>query len=119
MSRRASWRAGRTPSKARWAAGTAAGWPACSRPTGTGGTSRRWRGRTGPSAGGVRAPRLVRRGGRGVIEGYLDFEAGAGRGSAFVRLLDAETPAAWLFLTALQDIGGHEETFGPRRPSGV
>jgi cation diffusion facilitator CzcD-associated flavoprotein CzcO len=70
-------------------------------------------------ADGRMAPRLVRRGGRGVIEGYLDFEASAGRGSAFVRLLDGETPAAWLFLTALQDIDGHEETVGPRRPDGV
>ena len=70
-------------------------------------------------ADGRMAPRLMRRGGRGVVEGYLDFEASAGRGSAFVRLLDGDTPTAWLFLTALQDIDGHEETVGPRRPTGV
>jgi hypothetical protein len=83
------------------------------------GTAERARPRKFRLADGRMAPRLVRRGGRGVVEGYLDFEASAGRGSAFVRLLDEETPAAWLFLTALQDIGGHEETVGPRRPTGV
>ena len=70
-------------------------------------------------ADGRMAPRLVRRGGRGVVEGYLDFEASAGRGSAFVRLLDGETPTAWMLLTALQELHGYEETVGPRRPTGV
>jgi cation diffusion facilitator CzcD-associated flavoprotein CzcO len=70
-------------------------------------------------ADGRMTPRLVRRGGRDVVEGYLDFEASAGRGSAFVRLLDSETPAACLVLTTLQAIDGHEETIGPRRPTGV
>jgi cation diffusion facilitator CzcD-associated flavoprotein CzcO len=65
------------------------------------------------------APRAVRRGGRGTVEGYLDFEAKAGRGSAFVRLLDEDTPTAWLFLTALQEIDGHQETVGARRPAGL
>jgi len=65
------------------------------------------------------APRLVRRGGRDVIEGFVDFAAAAGDGTAFVRLLNQETPAAWMLLTTLQELRGHEETVGDRRPSGV
>ena len=63
-------------------------------------------------------PRRVRRGGRDVIEGFADFDAGAGRGTAFVRLLDEDTPVAWLLLTTLQELRGHEEAVGDRRPTG-
>ena len=64
-------------------------------------------------------PRLVRRGGRDVIEGFVDFTTAAGNGTAFIRLLNQETPAAWLLLTTLQELRGHEEAVGARRPSGV
>jgi cation diffusion facilitator CzcD-associated flavoprotein CzcO len=63
-------------------------------------------------------PRRVRRGGRDVIEGFADFGTGAGRGTAFVRLFDEGTPAAWMLLTTLQELRGHEESVGDRRPTG-
>lgn len=54
------------------------------------------------------APRLVRRSGRSVVEGYFDFEVDAGTGTGFVRLLyDAAgttAPQAWLLLTTLQTL---------------
>jgi len=62
-------------------------------------------------------PRTVRRGGRDVIEGFVDFVTSAGKGTAFVRLLDEQTPAAWMVLTTLQELHGHEESVGARRPS--
>lgn len=64
-------------------------------------------------------PRRLRRGGRDVIEGFADFVTAVGKGTAFIRLLDAETPTAWMFLTTLQELRGHEEAVGDRRPSGV
>ena len=69
------------------------------------------------------APRLVKRLGRPVVEGYFDFDTAAGRSTAFVRLLvDQAQPhrsRAWLLLTALQELHGFEEQIGERRPSGV
>jgi cation diffusion facilitator CzcD-associated flavoprotein CzcO len=64
-------------------------------------------------------PRRLRRGGRDVIEGFADFDTATGRGTAFIRLLDSAAPTAWMFLTTLQELHGHEETVGDRRPSGV
>ena len=56
-----------------------------------------------------------------MVEAYFDFDTALGRGSAFVRLLTAdETPArAFIALTTLQELHGHEEQIGSRRPSGA
>jgi cation diffusion facilitator CzcD-associated flavoprotein CzcO len=62
-------------------------------------------------------PRIVRRGGRSVVEGFADFVTAAGNGTAFIRLLADGT--AWLVLTTLQELHGHEESTGARRPTGV
>jgi cation diffusion facilitator CzcD-associated flavoprotein CzcO len=68
------------------------------------------------------APRLVKRGGKTVVEGYIDFSTDAGDGTAFARLYSAEPgelPQAFMFLTTLQQLRGHEEAVGDRRPTGV
>ncbi|GAA1517372.1 flavin-containing monooxygenase [Nocardioides humi] len=66
-------------------------------------------------------PRCVRRSARDVVEGFFDFDTRVGRGTAFVRLVDAEPgPAkAWTILTALQELNGYEERIGPHRPEGL
>ena len=52
----------------------------------------------------------------GVTEAWLGFETDAGRGSAHLRLIDGR---AWTLLTALDELKGHEEHLGVRRPKGV
>jgi putative flavoprotein involved in K+ transport len=52
----------------------------------------------------------------GVTEAWLGFETEAGRGSGHLRLIDGR---AWTLLTALDELKGHEEHLGPRRPKGV
>ncbi len=52
----------------------------------------------------------------GVISAWIGFETGAGRGVGHLRLTDA---GAWTMLTALQELKGHEEGKGTRRPKGV
>lgn len=73
-------------------------------------------------AAGRAAPRLHKRGGRQVIEGYFDFDTRLGKGSGFVRLLfnpeDARNPKAWSILTSLQELKGFEERINDRRPIG-
>ena len=64
------------------------------------------------------APRLVTRAGTKCIEAIFRFETALGRGSGVLRLLPGEDPQAWTFLTALEEIKGHEETIGRRRPTG-
>lgn len=67
-------------------------------------------------------PRLLRRSGKNVLEGFLDFDTRVGRGAAFVRLLyderDPEESKIWLMLTALQELRGFEEKIGRKRPTG-
>jgi cation diffusion facilitator CzcD-associated flavoprotein CzcO len=65
--------------------------------------------------------RLIRRSGRTLVEGYLDFTTRFGRGTAFVRLQpEPGAPTkAWILLTTLQEFHGHEEAVGDRRPSGT
>ncbi len=67
------------------------------------------------------APRLVRRSGRDLIEGYFAFETAQGRADGFARLTyaDGQEPRAWMVLTALRSLHGYEERLGDRRPSGV
>jgi cation diffusion facilitator CzcD-associated flavoprotein CzcO len=73
-------------------------------------------------AEGRTAPRLLRRAGKWVIEGFFDFDTKWGRGTAFVRLLHNQAhpahPQIWLMLTTLQELRGFEEKIGRRRPSG-
>jgi cation diffusion facilitator CzcD-associated flavoprotein CzcO len=68
------------------------------------------------------APRLVRRAGVDTIEALISFETAAGRASGVLRLVPAEDNSrelrAWVFLTSLDEIKGHEERIGPRRPRG-
>jgi cation diffusion facilitator CzcD-associated flavoprotein CzcO len=68
------------------------------------------------------APRQLRRSARDVVEGYFDFDTAHGQGTGFVRLLvpaDGAPPKVWLLLTTLQQLAGHEEMTGSRRPTGV
>ncbi|UGS36991.1 flavin-containing monooxygenase [Capillimicrobium parvum] len=54
------------------------------------------------------------------IEAFFDFETAVGRGRGVVRLMpDGGGWRAWTLLTALQELKGHEEHAGPRRPWGV
>ena len=68
------------------------------------------------------APRHVRRSAKDIIEAYFDFDTPEGHGTGFVRLLangSGDLSKAWLVLTTLQSIHGHEERIGERRPTGV
>lgn len=68
------------------------------------------------------APRHVRRSAKDIIEAYFDFDTPQGHGTGFVRLLvtdGSDAGRAWLMLTTLQSIHGHEEQIGERRPTGV
>ena len=51
-----------------------------------------------------------------VIEGYFDFDTNVGQATAFVRLLPSDQgPVAWILLTALQELNGHEAKVGKHR----
>jgi thioredoxin reductase len=67
-------------------------------------------------------PRVVTRAGMRTIEAIFAFETATGRGSGVLRLLPGPGGAAdlraWVLLTALDEIKGHEERTGARRPSG-
>src|ERR1700759_4959467 len=52
----------------------------------------------------------------GVTEAWIGFETEAGRGGGDPRLIDGK---AWTLLTALEELKGHEESLGFRRPKGV
>ncbi|NNG39468.1 NAD(P)/FAD-dependent oxidoreductase [Flexivirga sp. ID2601S] len=57
----------------------------------------------------------------GVIEGWLAFETGVGRGKGHLRLKadDDGQLRGWTLLTTLRELKGHEEGLGERRPQGV
>ncbi|MFT4125931.1 MAG: NAD(P)/FAD-dependent oxidoreductase [Gordonia sp. (in: high G+C Gram-positive bacteria)] len=59
----------------------------------------------------------------GVIAAFIEFETAAGRGVGHLRLTpnpdDPGTDVAWTLLTALDELKGHEENKGPRRPRGA
>ena len=69
-------------------------------------------------ADGRTEPRTVTRLGIDVIEGIFTFETSLGKGEGIVRLLKEEPTKAWIFLTSLFELKGHEEKNGSRRPSG-
>jgi cation diffusion facilitator CzcD-associated flavoprotein CzcO len=64
------------------------------------------------------APRKVRRLGIEVIEAIFKFETAVGRGHGVVRLLASNPDQAWVLLTTLDELKGHEEQIGANRPSG-
>lgn len=70
-------------------------------------------------------PRRVRRLGVDCIEAIFAFETRVGRGNGIVRLTpDAADPAgesakAWVLSTTLEELRGHEERIGDRRPTGA
>ncbi len=67
-------------------------------------------------------PRLLRRMGRWVVEGFFDFDTKFGRASSFVRLVmdkgQPDTARVWLLYTALQNLHDHPEKIGSNRPTG-
>ncbi|MGI9423860.1 MAG: flavin-containing monooxygenase [Hyphomicrobiaceae bacterium] len=67
-------------------------------------------------------PQWVQRVGIDTIEAIIDFETASGRGSGVLRLVPAPDNtdgfAAWVMLTTLDDINGHEQQIGDRRPRG-
>ena len=66
-------------------------------------------------------PRLTRRSGVEVLEGFVDYATSVGRGTAYVRLrLDdpSGSPRIWIMLTTLQSLDGSPERTGRNRPRG-
>ena len=67
-------------------------------------------------------PRRVTRAGTEAIEAIFAFETDAGRGSGVLRLVpdadESNEVRAWTLLTAIEEIKGHEEQLGRKRPSG-
>lgn len=66
-------------------------------------------------------PRLARRSGADVLEGYFDYETQSGHGTAYVRLrMDDPSgePMIWVMLTTLQAVRGFREQAGIGRPRG-
>ena len=58
---------------------------------------------------------LATRAGEKCVEAIFRFETRDGTGSGVLRLKDEK---AWTLLTALDELKGHEERTGGRRPSG-
>ncbi|MBU2531524.1 MAG: NAD(P)/FAD-dependent oxidoreductase [Alphaproteobacteria bacterium] len=67
-------------------------------------------------------PQAVERAGVATIESIFNFETAVGRGSGVLRLVPSpEFPdelRAWVLLTALDEIKGHEERINRYRPTG-
>jgi hypothetical protein len=65
-------------------------------------------------------PRHVTRAGANCIEALFRFETAQGQCNGVLRLLAEEgaEPTAWTLLTALEELKGHEEHTGRRRPTG-
>ncbi|MEE2689200.1 MAG: NAD(P)/FAD-dependent oxidoreductase, partial [Pseudomonadota bacterium] len=67
-------------------------------------------------------PRWVNRVGVDTIEAIFCFETNSGKGTGLLRLVPAPESnmgfAAWVLLTTLDEIEGHEEQIGERRPRG-
>jgi putative flavoprotein involved in K+ transport len=63
-------------------------------------------------------PRALQRAGSDVIEAIVEFETAAGRGHGVLRLLAHAPEQAYQLMTALDELKGHEEKIGKRRPTG-
>jgi hypothetical protein len=63
------------------------------------------------------APRRLKRLGVEVIEAIFDFETEHGRGHGVVRLPVEQPNKAWVLMTSLDELKGHEEPINARRPS--
>ena len=56
----------------------------------------------------------------GVVTAWFTFETGVGRGVGLVRLVEEDgQDRAWTMLTTLNELKGHEEPTGVRRPMGA
>ena len=64
-------------------------------------------------------PRRVGRVGVPVIEAIFSFETNTGRGFGLLRLPQSDPSRAWVLMTSLQELKGHEPAVGERRPSGA
>jgi putative flavoprotein involved in K+ transport len=66
------------------------------------------------------APRVVKRAGIDTVESLIAFDTAFGSGSGIVRLVPDGSGGleAWVLLTTLDDIRGHEQRIGARRPRG-
>jgi Pyridine nucleotide-disulphide oxidoreductase len=64
------------------------------------------------------APRTVQRHGVESIEAFFTFETRIGRSSGLVRLVADQPTRAWVLATTLDELKGHEEPIGMRRPAG-
>lgn len=64
------------------------------------------------------APRRVKRVGVEVVEAIFSFETEAGRGYGLVRLPTSAPGQAWVLMTSLHELKGHEEPINDRRPTG-
>ncbi|MGB3339468.1 MAG: NAD(P)-binding domain-containing protein [Devosia sp.] len=63
-------------------------------------------------------PRRVSRAGVQVIEAIFEFETATGRGNGLLRLPTSNIDCAWVLLTSLDEMKGHEEPIHERRPTG-
>ncbi len=65
-------------------------------------------------------PRAVMRAGTDAIEAIFKFETEQGHCSGVLRLTPVEDaePRAWTLLTALEELQGHEEQIGRKKPQG-
>lgn len=70
---------------------------------------------------GRKPPREARRVGRECVEAIFEFTTPIGRCSGIVRLSPTVSgdPKAWHVSTVLDELIGHEETIGERRPTGA
>ncbi len=64
------------------------------------------------------APRRLNRLGVQVIEAVIAFETETSRGLGLLRLPVDEPGKAWVFMTSMEELKGHEEPINERRPSG-
>jgi cation diffusion facilitator CzcD-associated flavoprotein CzcO len=68
------------------------------------------------------APRQVMRAGRQVIEAMFEFDTNIGAANGVIRLVPDPNQQgqarAWIVMTSLDSIRGHEELLGSRRPTG-
>lgn len=64
------------------------------------------------------APQRVMRHGVETIEAFFTFETAAGRCSGILRLAVERPDKAWVIATRLDELTGHEEPVGARRPTG-